>query len=154
MKLMLYRTYDSGGTNGDLYLNEVFQCHTIELPWLNNQHQHSCIPEGTYRLLHRWTPRFGKHFMVADVPGRSAILVHPANNAITELRGCIAPVLHLLGAGRGAYSRLALAHLVQVLEVSKDEDISLTILNNDSLTQKTKTNDADQTCTGNNATLL
>lgn len=136
MKLALYRSYFPEGTNGDLYIDGVFQCHTIELPWFNNQQQHSCIPEGTYMLQHRWNQKFGPHLLVTGVPERSAILVHPANNALKELRGCIAPVLQLTGAGCGAYSRLALKHLLSLLDPHPDEAISLTITNKDSVTTK------------------
>ena len=154
MKLVLYRDYHPAGTNGDLYVDEVFQCHTIELPWLDNQHQQSCIPEGTYRLEPRWNQRFGKHLLVRDVPGRSAILVHPANNALTELKGCIAPVLQLTGAGCGSYSRMALEHLLQVLAMHPDEPMELTITNNHFLTNKTKSYEPDQTHPIDNTSVL
>ncbi len=35
------------------------------------------------------------------------ILVHPANNALKELRGCIAPVLKITGPGLGSDLRKA-----------------------------------------------
>ena len=31
----------------------IFDCDTIELPWLNNQPQISCIPIGTYNVVYR-----------------------------------------------------------------------------------------------------
>lgn len=40
------------------------------------------------------------------VPGRDLILIHPANNAIKELAGCIAPVTELTGPGTGNTSRI------------------------------------------------
>jgi hypothetical protein len=42
-----------------------------------------------------------------NVPGRDGILIHPANNAKTELLGCIAPVTELISPGRGTQSRFA-----------------------------------------------
>lgn len=107
MELELWRVYHPNGTNGDLYVNGVRQCFTIELPWLNNQRQISCIPEGRYELKRRYSTRFKEHIEVCNVPGRSRILLHPANDALKELRGCIAPVSQLTGVGKGTQSRLA-----------------------------------------------
>ena len=128
MELTLFRTYHPSGTNGSIYLSEVFLCHTIELPWLNNEHQRSCIPEGRYELKHRWSPHFGDHYTLVNVPGRECILIHPANNALKELKGCIAPVIHLRGEGRGTFSRLALSLLqAHIDEVIDQENVFITI---------------------------
>ena len=51
MELELLRTYDPEGTNGELGSGGKRICFTIELPWLHNQHNISCIPEGRYELL-------------------------------------------------------------------------------------------------------
>jgi len=106
MDLVMFRTYDDagGGTNGDLYLRI---CHTIELPWLENARGRSCIPEGRYELLPRTTAKHKDHLLVWAVPGRDGILIHPANNALKELQGCIAPVTTLTGPGLGLESRAA-----------------------------------------------
>ena len=45
--------------------------------------------------------------IVLDVPGRDGILFHPANDALKDLQGCIAPVSALTGAGFGSDSRKA-----------------------------------------------
>lgn len=73
----------------DKHGSKVFECFTLELPWLNNQVAASSIPKGEYRLLHRRSPKYGDHLHVLDVPGRSYILIHPAN-FVSQLRGCIA----------------------------------------------------------------
>jgi hypothetical protein len=128
MELTLYRTYHPSGTNGSVYLNEVFLCHTIELPWLNNEQQRSCIPEGRYELHKRWSQKFGDHYLLLNVPGRACILIHPANNALKELKGCIAPVTLLTGEGKGTFSRMALKLLqCHIDEVIESEKIYLTI---------------------------
>jgi hypothetical protein len=41
------------------------------------------------------------------VQGRSGILFHAANDALKELRGCIAPVTEHTGEGKGNWSRNA-----------------------------------------------
>ena len=124
----LIRTYHPAGTNGCLCLNGEQICATIELPWKNNAHRISCIPEGAYRLIKRWSPKFGQHLWLQDVPGRTLILIHPANNAARELEGCIAPVLSVTGAGQGVASRTALKKLLQIYEArSKKEKVWLKI---------------------------
>ena len=115
MKLELIRKYYPKGTNGTLLLNGAPVCATIELPWRNNQPRISCIPEGEYRLTKRYSPKFHWHFQLLDVPERQYILVHPANDALAELQGCIAPVSFIEGAGKGSLSRQALSKLKTLL---------------------------------------
>ena len=108
MILVLKRNYLEKGVNGTLFLNGNFICHTIELPWLNNTVGESCIFEGEYDLKVRYTKKFGYHLRVLNVYERKYILFHPANDAVKELRGCIAPVKKLTGEGKGIYSQRAL----------------------------------------------
>jgi len=112
MKLILIRLYGNMGTNGYLLHDKRVLCKTIELPWRNNQPSISCIPEGSYNLRQRFSKRFGRHLEILNVPNRSLILFHPANNALRELRGCIAPVTELVGQGLGNYSRKAFRKLM------------------------------------------
>lgn len=126
MELELFRTYDPEGTNGEL---KLMVCNTIELPWLQNQRNVSCIPEGRYELRKRFIKKFGLHLLVVDVPDRSWILIHPANDAKTQLKGCIAPVTQLTGPGKGRDSRLANEKLkALVLEaLERKEKVFITI---------------------------
>jgi hypothetical protein len=99
MELSILRTYHPLGTNG-LWLHEQdLVCYSIELPWLENMHNVSCIPEGRYVMQKRFTEKRGEHLVVTDVPERSGILVHPANYALEQLRGCIAPRNHAHRSG-------------------------------------------------------
>ncbi|GAL00513.1 hypothetical protein JCM19314_2121 [Nonlabens ulvanivorans] len=61
--------------------------------------------------------------------GRSLILLHPANNAKRELRGCIAPVTQLTGIGKGINSKPLLQKLVSLCYQAFDrkEKVLLTI---------------------------
>ncbi len=129
MELQLLRSYYPEGTNGELWCGKRIICHTIELPWLDNHRQVSCIPEGRYKLRKRFAEKFQWHLWVEDVPGRQWILLHPANNAQKELRGCIAPVFLLEGAGMGGQSREAVKKLNSLVFASLDkgEDVYLTI---------------------------
>lgn len=111
MELTLKRGYFLEGTNGTIYQDGVAACHTIELPWKGNQRKVSCIPEGRYEVLKRYSVKHGWHMVLKDVPGRSMILFHPANHAIKELEGCIAPVSELTGIGTGSGSKTAMEKL-------------------------------------------
>lgn len=131
MQLTIIRIYGSTGTNGYLICNKQLISKTIELPWKRNIQSESCIPEGIYSLKERYSPRFGRHLEVMDVPNRDLILFHPANDARRELRGCIAPVSELIGPGMGIKSRLAMSKLM---------DLVIPILDcNDCLTLKIQT---------------
>lgn len=146
MRLSLIRIYASTGTNGYLIHGKELICKTIELPWYNNKRSISCIPEGIYVLVDRYSQRFGRHLLVKDVPNRDPILFHcvealtaerVSDEMLTaklvstrrELRGCIAPVSELTGPGRGAQSRVAMRKLLdRVLPVlDKQEQIILNI---------------------------
>ena len=129
MKPELIRTYFAEATNGILLLDGAAICPTIELPWKNNQSRISCIPEGKYKLIKRYSPHFKWHLHVTDVPGRELILIHPANDAVSELQGCIAPVAQLTGRGKGNFSRLAFQKITSLLFplLESGSDIFLTI---------------------------
>ena len=107
MELELIRTYYPKGTNAVICHQGKIVCHSIELPWRDNLVNRSCIPEGRYRLQKRYSERWKWHIEVTGMKDRSFILFHPANNALRELRGCIAPVSFITGVGRGSLSARA-----------------------------------------------
>ena len=111
MILFLTRTYFPEGTNGKLECEGKLISYTIELPWKRNERGISCIPEGKYFIRKRYSAKFRWHLEVVDVENRSLILFHPANNAMKELNGCIAPVTKLSGPGLGLLSRKAFEKL-------------------------------------------
>ena len=118
MNWQLVRTYFPNGTNGSLWCGSQLICHTIELPWCNNVRNISCIPEGTYELTKFHSMKFGSVIQVLNVQDREAILIHPANDASKELRGCIAPVMVHTGAGRGLSSNTALQQMLRIANLS------------------------------------
>ncbi|WP_228851450.1 DUF5675 family protein [Aegicerativicinus sediminis] len=130
MEFILFRDYFAGGTNGTLFCNGNFICFTIELPWEGNRKNISCVPEGRYELFPRFSSKFGNHLLVRDVPGRNFILLHAANNAKQDLRGCIAPVHILNGIGKGLQSKEMLQRILSISHQAFEEKItvSLTIL--------------------------
>ena len=122
MAFLLKRTYHRKGTNGVIKYGRETICHTIELPWRDNEVNISCIPEGRYLLEKRITHERGFHLILKSVPGRSWILVHPANDAKEELEGCIAPVSQLTGAGRGIQSEKAMDRLLEAFEEAQEQE--------------------------------
>lgn len=105
MELTLQRSYFKEGTNSVLFINDTFLGFTIELPWIDNIRNKSCVPEGRYILKARFSEKFRHHLILENVDQRSLILIHAANNAMLELKGCIAPVTYLTGIGKGLSSK-------------------------------------------------
>jgi len=129
MELELIRTYNPAGTNGQIHYQDRLMMYSIELPWKDNLTRVSCIPEGRYGLVKRWSPKFNRHLQVLNVPKRNFILIHPANDALKELKGCIAPVCFITGAGKGIRSRMALETLTILVygALDRHEQVFLTI---------------------------
>lgn len=115
MELVLIRKYDTSGTNGSIFIGNELICHSIELPWKTNQKRISCVPEGRYELVKRYSAKFKWHLMLMNVPERAYILIHPANNALKELKGCIAPVTILTDEGKGYASVSAMRKLCAIV---------------------------------------
>lgn len=93
------------GTFGKLRFGEL-RLYAGELPWRGNAVGKSCILPGDYLCEPYQSKRFGECFRLQDVPGRTAILMHPANwvgdadkGFKTDVEGCIAP-----GEARGFVS--------------------------------------------------
>ena len=130
MKLLLTRTYFPDGTNGKLECNGKSICNAIELPWRKNEKRVSCIPEGKYFIKKRYSDKFKWHIEIIGVENRSSILFHPANNALQELNGCIAPVTKLSGPGLGLMSRKAFRKLktmvYKALDISESVELIVT----------------------------
>ena len=46
--LLIRDTFSKKSTIGELFLNGERICDTLENPWVDNQRNISCIPEGVY----------------------------------------------------------------------------------------------------------
>ena len=128
MVLILSRTYFPDGTNGKLECEGKLICKTIELPWKKNETKVSCIPEGNYFIRKRYSNKFKWHLQIVGVENRSLILFHPANNALLELNGCIAPVTKLSGPGLGLMSRKAFEKLESLVYKAIDASESVALI--------------------------
>ena len=100
IEIFIKRISDNGKqTQGELQIIEqhepadliLFECKTLELPWLNNQQGKSCIPADRY-LCKKVGPSEHinyPHIAIQDVPNRSGCCIHIAN-FVKQLLGCIA----------------------------------------------------------------
>lgn len=96
MKLCLIRRwFTDQSTEGDLYLNGVFLCYTIEDRTRDGDifqtkvHGHTAIPYGKYRVVLQDSPRFGDDtFTIERVPNFSYVRIH-AGNRPADTEGCI-----------------------------------------------------------------
>lgn len=68
----------------------IFSCNTLELPYLENKRNISCVPIGEYKCVLEYSDRFKKDLWeLKNVPNRSECKFHSANY-FKQLNGCIA----------------------------------------------------------------
>jgi len=65
-----------------------FRCLTLELPWVSNEKNISCIPAGNYTATEYDSPKHGQVLLLENVAGRSMIEIH-AGNYTRQIEGCI-----------------------------------------------------------------
>jgi hypothetical protein len=110
---------------GRLFIDGKYECFTLELPWKENKRQVSCIPTGTYKVVHRTSPKYKDHLHIIGVPNRDLILIHTGNSA-KDILGCI-----LVGTAKATdfigHSRVAMQALMT--KMKGKTDIVLTIKN-------------------------
>jgi hypothetical protein len=98
IRLILARKLTPTETQGTYIVmdddQEIFRCKCLELPWLNNQHNISCIPIGIYNVVKYNIKAHPNTFWIKDVPGREGILIHIGNFATgqkIDTKGCQLP---------------------------------------------------------------
>lgn len=139
MKLKLVRKFQKAGfTEGKLYINDGFECYTVEDTdrKLENggvkiQNQ-TAIPRGTYKVTISMSNRF-KRFLIEilDVPQFSGIRIHSGNSS-KDTEGCIIVGSinardddDWVGGSRIAYDRL---HNKVKKALSNKEEITLEVV--------------------------
>lgn len=92
MRLTLDRKeYDPESTIGDLYLDGVWECCTLEDQVREGAKVlgETAIPEGSYEVLITHSPRFKRMLpLLVDVPGFDGIRIHPGNTT-DDTEGCL-----------------------------------------------------------------
>ena len=81
-------------TLGVFLQDEKIVCFSIELPFLDNKRNISCIPKGEYELIILSSKKRGYHYFLPKVAGRSSILMHTGNST-KDTQGCILPVTNV-----------------------------------------------------------
>ncbi len=90
-KAILQRFERNGITYGQLICGWALghkPIYTLELPWLDNQTNVSCIPQGIYNVSPYSSAKYPNVFEICSVPNRTAILIH-IGNYTKDTRGCI-----------------------------------------------------------------
>ncbi|NLE03699.1 MAG: hypothetical protein GX638_02710 [Crenarchaeota archaeon] len=89
--LRIERSYYDDFTSGILTSNIGILkqlIYTLELPYLNNQRNISCVPTGQYKLVKHTSPKFKECFLLENVKDRENILIHTGNYT-KDTQGCI-----------------------------------------------------------------
>lgn len=121
MNLTIQRdTFTENSTTGELSVDGVFLCYTLEPRSDRSEGKPYCIPAGTYSVQLAESPRFAMttpHLLA--VPGFTEIEIHPGNFP-SDTEGCT-----LVGMTRGVdmvgSSRLAFGNLMDKLRAATDQ---------------------------------
>lgn len=126
------------GTPGKLTVaNSAYTCHTLELEWLNNQHDVSCIPAGTYRCEVSYSNHMKKNlYHVLNVPDRTTVMIHNGNYGGQESKGLKSDILGciLLGESEGKLNGQevvldSVVALTAFMKLMKNEPFEIEIVN-------------------------
>lgn len=126
MILKLSRIYHPEATYGVLIKDGLPICLTLEDPWQNNQSRVSCIPEGTYTCKPHNGEKYKNVWILENVSGRSAILMH-SGNTTDDTMGCIL-VGKSFGQVNGKYGILNSTQALNELRDSLPKEFQLQIV--------------------------
>lgn len=87
MNIEIQRIYQPDCTLGVLTCGGL-RLFTLELPFINNEQNISCIPSGFYKAVLRQSHKNGLVIELLDVPDRSFIQIHTGNYT-SQIKGCI-----------------------------------------------------------------
>lgn len=85
MIIRIKRKYLENTITGEMFIDGKFVCLTLE-------RKDKAIPEGTYDVEMRESPKFGLTPWIRGVPNRRYILIHPGNHA--NFRTCDGKILN------------------------------------------------------------
>ena len=102
IRLVIVRWYDGNYTQGTMMVIEgdeiLYKCKCMELPWVSNQKNVSCIYEGIYNAKKEIHVTRGKVFRLLWVRDREGILIHDGNYVAgykKDSAGCILPGIYI-----------------------------------------------------------
>src|SRR5258708_31069168 len=127
MELLLTSTdFDDVSTEGQLSVDGLFECYTLELPWTDGS-VGTAIPEGRFQIVLQpspdfielaardpWFEKYARQMPhIVGIPGRSLIMLHPGN-FVHSTKGCV-----LVGQTKGkdfiGSSKAAFANLFDLI---------------------------------------
>lgn len=102
---------------------------TLELPWIENEKNISCIPRGNYIGYIRNSPSNGWVIEFKDVPNRSHIQIH-SGNFTHQIKGCILvgdsiKDINQDGVPDVTNSKNSLAKLLNKVDLNEEVQISI-----------------------------
>lgn len=123
--LLKRRKSSAKSTQGTLYLNGKFECHTLEdVVRPVKIKGETAIPAGTYKVIVNRSNRFKRLLpLLIDVPNFEGVRIHPGNKA-EDTEGCIL-VGDTISTDFIGNSRIAFDRLFKKLEEA--DSIELTI---------------------------
>ena len=159
MEVLLKRYYTKNGEGATLGILTTLEldklnfepiCYTIERPLfykgISNKkddkktatiNESCCIPIGEYKVVRHSSIKFPLSFLIKEVQGRDAILIHQAN-WMEELLGCIATVDQIINSnkkpsGYWGFNSMEMLRKLENFIADKTSDINkftLTIIDN------------------------
>lgn len=125
----LYRIrQDKYGTFGVMTMDNAPLCVTCEDPWNKNKNNISCIPDGTYKVVKRFSVTHKHHWHVQGVPDRSLILIH-VGNTTDNTEGCILVGEELTTSQLGKQAITNSVNTMNRLRTILPDEFTLTIFN-------------------------
>lgn len=86
--IKVIRTYYKDCTTSRISTETGFNCFGLELPWLNNKPNYSCIPEGLYNYSKGVSSQNKPVINILNVENRTEIQVH-VGNFVKQILGCL-----------------------------------------------------------------
>lgn len=126
MKLLVNRKIKGKeSTLGELFIDGVFFCHTLEDPERDVKIPgKTAIPKGTYKVVITYSPRFKRELpLLLNVPNFEGIRIHPGNTS-ADTEGCIL-VGNYLNSDFVTDSRKVFTSLMEKLKTAKDIEITI-----------------------------
>lgn len=130
----LSRTYRPLSTISDCFYNDEKICVVLERPWMNNENDKSCVPEGIYTFEpHRYDDKLDTFVIVnhdLDVghwegeAKRFCCAVHPITH-VSGLEGCLGPGLTEFKPDSVGYSSDATSILLDLIRVENITKIKI-----------------------------
>lgn len=124
-------TKETTGTFMAVNNGKTLTGYTLELPWLNNQQNISCLPTGMYECSLAWQVDLKEYnYQIQSIPGRDGVFIH-WGNFYKDSKGCIltgSSLVDLNGDGEKDVASTR-AMVASIKELFNNQPFKLTITN-------------------------